>query len=70
MTIDEINIGDVFIGTETVGKFKNEYSKAKVVVRDKTTNSVEVFIYAQSAEGINCYQWFRIEDFFKQFIVA
>jgi hypothetical protein len=69
--INDVFIGDELIGTEKIdNKFVNEYANLKAVVLNKTSNTVEVYIYTKSAEGINCYQWFRFGDFIKQFKFA
>lgn len=67
MSIDEIIIGNVFIGNEKFFSDKNEYRNLKAVVTNKTANSVEVFITAVSKEGVDCYQWFTIKDFENRF---
>ena len=68
MTIDEINIGSTFIG----GTLKNSdrYAKLKGVVTNKTSNSIELEIFATSKDGVDAKQWFRFEDFEKQFLVV
>lgn len=68
--INDVFVDDEFIGTEKVDKFVNEYANLKAVVRDKTSNSVEVYLYTKSAEGIDCYQWFMFNDFIKRFRFA
>jgi hypothetical protein len=69
MNIEEIIIGCEFIGTDKVaGKEVNKYAKAKAIVTEKTTNSIELYIYATGKEGINSYQWLTFNDFEKRFI--
>ncbi len=65
--IDEVSIDNVFVGTEKVDKFDNEYANLKAVVTDKTSNSVEVMIYTQKIDGVNARQWFRFGDLIKYF---
>lgn len=68
--IESVFVDDVLIGTEKVGKFTNEYANLKAVVTDKTSNSVEVIVYTKKVDGINAKQWFRFDDFIKQFMFA
>ncbi|NJO63300.1 MAG: hypothetical protein HC836_35325 [Richelia sp. RM2_1_2] len=58
LTIDEIIVGM---------KLHDATSKEIAEVRDKTTNSVQVYLKATTIEGINCLQWFRIGDFNDRF---
>ncbi len=67
MNIEEINIGTEFIGTEKAGKEENKYAKVKAVVTEKTSNSIELYMYATTKEGINSYQWLTFNDFEKRF---
>ena len=67
MTIEEINVGAEFVGTDMAGKEKNKYAKAKAVVTSKTSNSVELYIFAMTSEGINSYQWLTLKDFNERF---
>lgn len=68
MSIDEINIGTALIGSTK--KDSDRYTNLKAVISDKTSNSVEVYIYAVSSEGVNAHQWMTISDFNKQFLVV
>jgi len=68
--INDVFVDDELIGTEKVDKFVNEYANLKAVVRDKTSNTVEVYIYTKKEDGINCYQWFMFSDFIKRFNFA
>lgn len=65
MNIEDVQIDMTFLDT-TVSK-KSSMAKRTVVVKNKTVNSVEVFMKAKSEEGIDCTQWFLIEDFNKRF---
>jgi hypothetical protein len=68
--INDVFADDELIGTEKVDKFVNEYANLKAVVRDKTSNTVEVYIYTKKEDGINYYQWFMFNDFIKRFKFA
>lgn len=69
--IDCVFTDDELIGTEKIdNKFDNEYANLRAVVRDKTSNTIEVYIYAKKEDGINCYQWFMFNDFIKRFKFA
>jgi len=33
----------------------------------KTSNSIEILLYKKTSKGVNCRQWFTIEQFNKRF---
>lgn len=71
MTIEEINIrtkddaGDIFVGLRN-DKYNYKGLQAEAV--NKTTNSIELFIYTKKKGGVNSYQWVTFDDFRKTFL--
>jgi hypothetical protein len=65
MNIEEINV-DMSVIDTTVSQ-KSICGKRIAIVKDKTSNSVEVFLKAKGVDGIDCRQWFTLESFNKRF---
>lgn len=65
MNIDDVYIEMCVIDTTTSKKMSME--KRICVVKNKTSNSVEVFMKARTEQGIDCKQWFTIQDFDDRF---
>ena len=65
MNIKDITI-DMSVIDTTVSQ-KSICGKRIALVKDKTSNSVEVFLKAKGVDGIDCRQWFTLEAFNKRF---
>jgi hypothetical protein len=65
MNIEEIEIEMSVIDTTVSTKIGG--GKHIAIVKDKTANSVDVFLKAKTVDGVDCTQWFTIEAFNKRF---
>lgn len=59
LNMDEIHIDATFKDTR--------YNNVLVTITDKTSNSIEVFHTKVTKHGINCKNWYTIEEFNKRF---
>jgi hypothetical protein len=57
-----MNIDDFFIGQEII-----DSDKSICKITNKSINSIEVFMYKKTKEGINCKQYFDMKSFNKRF---
>ena len=60
MNIDEFSIGQIIEDTD----------KSHCEITNKTLNSIEVFMKRKSDKGIDCKQWFDMEQFNKRFKIS
>ena len=59
MNIDEFSIGQII----------EDVDKSHCEITDKTLNTIEVSIKRKSEKGIDCKQWFAMNEFNKRFKV-
>lgn len=50
-----------------IGQVVTDLDGAECVIMDMTSNSICVHIKKKRKEGIDCNQWFTIENFVKRF---
>ena len=58
------------IGDYGIGQIIADLDGRKCVIINMTTNSICVHIERKSDQGVNCDQWFTIQDFEKRFKVV
>ena len=51
----------------SIGQQVLDEDKSICMITNKTVNSIEVFIRKKSDKGIDCTNWFYIENFIKRF---
>lgn len=52
-----------------IGQIINDKDKSLQVISNKTQTSIEVFTKSKYKEGIDCKQWFTMEDFNRRFTI-
>ena len=57
MNIDEFSIGQVIIDSDG----------SLCIIENKTTNTIEVYIQKKTKNGVNCRQYFDMNQFNKRF---
>lgn len=61
------NANNLKIEEVTIGMEMTHVDGGCAVVSDKTTNSVEMFLYRTSKNGIDCKNWYAMEWFNRYF---